>query len=154
MPVVVWSGFTLAAHLVFHRLAHHDQSIRIAKGKWLEQNRIHHTEDRGSCADAQRKCEDGSEREAGRLPQLANGIADVASGLFEPRQAPLQAVSLAGLRDAAKGAQSGVPCLCLVHSAPTVFFDGQIYMRMELFVEVGIELLAAEERCAAAEENS
>ncbi len=153
MPVVVGNGGSLAGHLVLHRLAHHNQAIGVAEGKWLEQNRVDHAEDRSSRTDAQGKGKDGSEREAGRLAQLTNRIADVARGLFEPRQAALDAIALADLRDAAKGAQSGVARLRFIHPSRAIFFDGQLDVRAQLFIELFIELLVAEECCATAKEN-
>ena len=39
-------GLITARCVPLFSLAHHDQAIRVAKGEWLEQNRIDHTEDR------------------------------------------------------------------------------------------------------------
>src|SRR5271156_685891 len=154
MPVIVGNRRPLAARLVVDRLAHHHEAVRIAKSKWPEQYRVDHAEDRSSRADAQRQRKDGCKREPGRLPQLTDGIADIASRLFNPWQAALYAVALADLRDAAKRAQRGGACLLLIHPVRAIFFDGQIDMRAQLFVENGIELPTAEECCETAEENA
>src|ERR1700743_614741 len=103
MMVVVWNCQVVVTRLIFS-LAHDDESIWVAKGERLEQNRIDHAEDRCSRTDTQRECKDGNERETGRPAQLTNRIVHIASRQFEPRQAPLHTVGLTDLRDAAKRA--------------------------------------------------
>ena len=101
MAVIVGDGRAIGG-CVIHRFAHDHEAIRIAKGEGIEQNRIDDAEDRCDRADAQGERQDGREREAGDPAQLANSEANVREDFFEPRQATVDAVGLANLRDAAK----------------------------------------------------
>ena len=54
-----------------------DQALGARVGQRPQQHRVHHAEERRRGPDAQRQGEDGSEGEAGRLAQQAQGVAQV-----------------------------------------------------------------------------
>ena len=55
--------------------AQSDQAVRLRIRQRPEEHRIHHAEQRHVGADAEREAEDGNEREARRLDQLTDGVA-------------------------------------------------------------------------------
>lgn len=72
------------------------------------------------------------------------------SQCFEERQASLDPVLLLNLCDAAEFAQSDGSGLLGGHAASQVFFDGQVDVGAQLFVEVVVQLLPAEDGGATA----
>jgi hypothetical protein len=69
---------------------------------------------------------------------------------FEERQAALNPVLLLNLREATEFAEGCGSGLLSGHAAFQIFFDGEIDVGAQLFVEVVIELLPAEDGGAAA----
>ncbi len=129
---------------------HADEAAGIGEGQRAQQDGLHDREDRGRGADSHGKGEDRGCGEGRRLAQLAQAVAQVHCCGFEKGKAALAAVGFLCLGDAAEAAQGCSAGLTAGQAAPHVLFDGQVEMGAQLFVQVGVEALAAKVRCEAA----
>jgi hypothetical protein len=137
-------------------LAHRDDAVGVRIGKLLEQRRVDDGKDRRRRADAERERCDGGGGEAGRAPQSANGVANVAPELlghatahFVARLlAPLLAPTLAG--EIQHGRSSGVVGR---HAHADVPLGGHVDVKRGLAVEARVELTGAAEAEDTADEG-
>ena len=66
----------------------HDEPVGVGERERLEQDRVHHREDRGVGADAERERGDGGEGEAGAAAQRAQRVTQVFAEAFEHESPP------------------------------------------------------------------
>ena len=146
-PVLVISQGNLlivaaAATVLF---CHDDHAAQVRHGKRAQHYGVHHAEYRSVHADADGKRERRSYRKSGRLPQLANGVAQVTPKNLEEGESALHTITFPGLCHAPEGAQCGCPGLFFRHAALHVFFYGELDMATQLVVEIFIEPFSAKE---------
>ena len=92
----------VVAATVFFR--HDDHAAQVWHRERAQHYSIHHAEYRCVHANANGQREHRGQREAGRLRQLANSVAQVAPQNLEEGKSPLHAITFPGLRHAPEGA--------------------------------------------------
>jgi hypothetical protein len=65
-----------------------DDAIRVTERQWLEQGRIHDTEDGRIRTDAEGERDDGNGREAGILRQHPQAVANILKKILKPAPFP------------------------------------------------------------------
>src|SRR5271168_1499837 len=97
LECVVVAAIVLVSNAIEARWVGHRQRA--------QQNAVDQSKDRRVRTDAEGQREDRREREAGRVAELAQSIADVLSQHFKKRQSALSAIRLRDLGDSAEVAQ-------------------------------------------------
>src|SRR5215472_4267889 len=118
----------------------------------MQQQSIHHAEDCGVCADAERESKDDDGGEAGRLTEHAKRIANVLKQRFEKRKATGLAMFFFGLLRPTEADHSSAASLGGGKPALKILFDCELEMSRHFGVEVAVNLLATEERANAVEQ--
>jgi hypothetical protein len=105
-PVLVISQSNLliivAAAAVF--FCHDDYAAQVWHRERTQHHGIHHAEYRCVHANSDGQREHRGQREAGRLRQLTNGVAQIAPQNLEEGKSSLHAIAFPGLRYASEGA--------------------------------------------------
>src|ERR1700677_186731 len=105
---------------------------------------MHHSKDCRVGANAHCERKHRRQREPRRLAQLPQCIADVLCQHLKKRQSTLDTISLSYLRYAAELSQRRCMRLLVGHAVLQFFFDGEVDMRMQLFIEIFIQFPSAE----------
>ena len=92
---------SIEARLTWKTAQQLDQPLRLLHGQRPQHERVDQAEDRGVGADPQRERHHGDDGEEGIAAHLPRREAAVADEVFEPREAPLIAHGLHGLRQPA-----------------------------------------------------
>ena len=113
-----------------------DQLLGMRVGQRLKQNRIHHAENCGVGADAQRQRQYRDGSEAGVFAQHAKCIARVLQKCLEPGRAAQFAVGLAQLRSPSQPDARRAPRLLRRHPPPNIFFGEHLEMAGQFALEI------------------
>jgi hypothetical protein len=132
-------------------VAEEEQALRLVHRHGPEQNRVHEGDDRGIGADPDGERDNRHDGEAPRTQERAEGVADVAPEILQPRQRALIALPLDRLRHSA-GAHAGCSCRGLGRQAAAPLVLGrQLEVRPQLVLEVGVRSRPADRRPQARE---
>ncbi len=115
-----------------------EQARGIAEGKRAQHERVDDAEDGDVGADAEREDEDGDEGEAAVAAQGAEGVAKILQEDVERGEAARGALLLARLLDAAEADEGQTAGFLGRKAAPEILFDGEVEVRGEFLLEVGV----------------
>ena len=109
------------------------EAIRVGHARRrAQQQRVRHGEYRRGRADTNRERERRGEREDRIASKQPNGVAQIPSGIIEPRERPCVALKLLRLLDAAKRTPRGEPRLLRCHTSTLKLIFEQSQVRGDL----------------------
>ena len=120
-----------------------EQALRLRDGKRLQQQRIDEAEDRGVRADAERKRQDGDDRECRRSTQQPERIADISAQLVDDAQPEhLPAFVSPGVDAAKRDPRQSVSFVggdAAADEIGTVQIDMQSHLVLHLAIEIACQ---------------
>ena len=125
------------------------QASRVRQRQWPQHQGVHQAVDRRRAAEAEAHHQQRERREARVAPQRPDSQAQVADDDFDPRDAPLRAMRLAELRDAAEFELGGSQRRDGLQTGALQRFGPELDVQRELIVQVAIELRSREHRANA-----
>ena len=125
---------------------HERQPGGFAVRKRRQQHRVDHAEDRGAGADPEAQCQHRREREAGRLPEAAPRIADVAQRRLDPDPDPGVPRRFLDRIHAAHLDPGRAPRRRRIQPFSDFFLRQALEIAPDLLVEVGVQARAAQQR--------
>ena len=118
------------------------EPIRARKRERLEHDRVDDVEHPGHGADRERERADGGDEEAGRAKERAPRVAQVASGVLEPREALAVIESVLRDADVAEGPARDALRVSRRHSLCLETFHFHLEVRADLVLEVVLRAAA------------